>query len=147
MNVAWALAQAGGSGGGTGPRWVWPEQSTLPLKPLLWAATVLVGVLLLAWFGRLARRWWHRLEPVRVFWALGGRLGLTHADRWWLWRVGRRAKLASPITLLICPSTLRVHAEAQGGGRSLSVHDTRRLNEVIERLHGPGSASVNQASV
>lgn len=139
MNLLWLLAQAAAPAREEGPRWVWPDRSTLPLKPLLWAATILVGLIVAVWAGRLAIRWWRRLEPIRVFWGLGGRLGLSHAQRWWLWQVARRSELRSPITLLVCDSTLRVHAEvAYGphGGRH-----ARRVEEVVRRLHGPGAAT------
>ncbi len=97
----------------------WPDDATLPLRPMLVVASVVLG-LLLARQGWLAwGRWRVKLAPLRAYRDVARQARLGWADQWWLWRLARRQQLASPLTLLVCDATLAHHAQ-----------------QVAQRLHG-----------
>lgn len=123
-------------------RWVWPEESTLPLRPLLILATLVVGALAALWARRAVMGWWRRIRPLRVFWRIGGALGLSVNQRLWLWQVARGAGLESPITLLVCRATLEAHVEivAQRRPKRDASWHRRRAAAVARLLFEPNPA-------
>lgn len=91
----------------------WPKDSTLPARPIMLVAAVLVGVLLARqlWLG--GKRVYERLKPTRAFHEIAEQLGLGWSDQLWLWRLARRESLSSPLALLVCRSTLMHYARQQ----------------------------------
>lgn len=51
----------------------------------------------------------HSAAPLRLFLHVAGELGLTSAQKLALIRIARRQRLASPLTLLVCPQTFDHH--------------------------------------
>lgn len=88
----------------------WPDDATLPMRPMLFVAILVVGLLLVRklWIG--SKRLRLRLEPLRRYRAIARQVGLESSDQWWLWRLARSQGLSSPLTLLICRSTLTHYA-------------------------------------
>ena len=76
------------------------------IVPVAGVFMIVFSALSLVSFWRRHRRDPH---PLQVYYRLGERLGLSRRDRLLLWRVGRRAGLADPLALLICPDTLGLH--------------------------------------
>jgi len=137
--ATWLRAQVGGVEGGDSGEGllVWPETSTLPMEPFLIAATAVVAIFAGLWLRGIAGAWRRRMAPVRVFWRLGGRLGLSHGERWWLWRTAQRAGLETPITLLVSESTLRAHVGGfEPGADGRGGEGSRMLERVAWRLFG-----------
>lgn len=93
------------------PSW-WPRGgSSLPME-LVGYAFLAIGSVVLAWLSWNYARWtWRRTAPLRLFWSIARDLSLSRAQAFWLWRVARRQKLASPITLLLSPATLDHHLQ------------------------------------
>jgi hypothetical protein len=103
----------------------WPDGTTLPLRPILTVAIVLLAGLLIYYGWRRYRQLRGDLAPLWTYHQLASRTGLSLDDQWFLWRLSRRAKLGSPITLLICAATLDHHTER--AARHLGAVQGRRL--------------------
>ncbi len=110
----------------------WTHGPTLPLWPLAWlAATVAIAVC--AW--KVWRRWpaWRAaMQPVGLYVRLGRAQGLATLDLWLLWWIARRARLTTPLTLLVCDATLTHHADAVAD--DLSRGPARRVMRRVERV-------------
>ena len=123
------VAQAGGE---PPMRRFWTDGPTLPLWPLLMILGVVVGVLVgrQLWLNyRHARL---RIRPLLLFLVVARESGLSRIEQWRLWQIARRTGLTSPITLMICESTLRAHAERATAG--LAARTERRLNRAVDRI-------------
>lgn len=107
--------------------------------PVQWVL-IAAGLLMLVMAGLSLRVWWQtrheRSSPLSVFNKVAGDCGLTPGERLMLWRIARRRGLASPLTLMVSPTTLRHHARAscehRGSGRR--VREMRRVAALRRKL-------------
>ncbi|MEO1235166.1 MAG: hypothetical protein AAFX76_00100 [Planctomycetota bacterium] len=109
-------------------------------------AMIIVGGLLtllsvISLVGFLRRQ---RLRPhaLVLFNRVARRSGLTWADRWLLWRIGRGAGLPTPLTLMLCPGTLGFHARSGARrrmGKRRATLDLARAASIRRHLFGPGT--------
>lgn len=92
------------------------------------------------------RAWWRmrdqRPAPLLTFLQVCRLIDLPWADRWLLWRIARRQHLPSPLTLLLCPVTLRHHgrAYAETVGLANPAGRLRRVASLRRRLFGEDTA-------
>ena len=88
----------------------WKEGSTLPMEPLMWGMRLLGGAML-TYVGYVAwRNVRGKLGGVMDFRKVARGFGLGWMDCWVLWRGARACGLESPLTLMVCESTLRAYA-------------------------------------
>ena len=84
-----------------------------------------------------------RLRPhaLMVFNRVAREAGLTWADRWLLWKVGRHGGLPTPLTLMLCPGTLGAYARrsARHSGRRRGTLDLARAASIRRYLFGPAA--------
>ena len=87
------------------------SDAMIPLEWIMIAA----GLVLLLIGALSTYRWWKtrhlRSSPLLVFYRVGPGLGLHWQDLWLLYRIGRRARLPTPLALMMSPRTLEVHGE------------------------------------
>ncbi len=86
----------------------WPSGEGLMTVAYIFAGIAMFVAGRAAWIG--LGRLWHRSAPLRIYLDVAAQAGLGFGDRWWLWCVARKQKLASPITLLLSRGTLSHHA-------------------------------------
>jgi hypothetical protein len=114
------------------PSW-WPTGgSSLPLK---WLYVIAVGLIVFVTirFGvKYYRRLRRRLEPLRIYAQVAGKMGLSTEQRWTLWRVARQTGLTSPLTLLVCSDTLDWHGRQYVS--QLSGSGARSAERQLERI-------------
>lgn len=76
------------------------------IYPIMILAVVFIGVG--GWRWRQTRHL--RSKPLLTFHQLATSLGVTLGDQWFLARIARRSGLPTPLTLMLCPATMRHHA-------------------------------------
>ncbi len=91
------------------PRAEWLDSPVTQLGFILLGALAMVGVVKMALTAgkRLAKR----AEPLTLFNQMAAELGLDWDARWLLFRIARRQKLSTPLTLLLSGGTLQHHAD------------------------------------
>lgn len=80
-------------------------------------------------------------SPLRLFWSLCQAHGLLWRDRWLLWQLGRRQKVANPARLFVEP-------EHFDSARSRSLPDRYRANleRLQERLFAEGVSTTDRGA-
>ncbi len=101
-----------------------------------------VGAILVMMSLLSLRIWWQtrneRPAPLLAFLQVCAAIDLPWGDRLFLWRIARRERLASPLTLLLSPATLRHHGRsyATGVGLANPAGRLRRVASLRRRLFG-----------
>ena len=111
------ISEHWGSGGWVSTRW----------------AMVAIGALLVLLAIIAMTRWWRtrhlRSNPLLVFNQVAAELELPLRQRWLLFRIARQQALPSPLTLLLSPRTMRLHARAYAADKRVG----RRL-QIMQRV-------------
>lgn len=104
-------------------------------------AMVAIGALLILLAVIAMTRWWRtrhlRSNPLLVFNRVATELDLPWRQRWLLFCIARQQALPTPLTLLLSPRTMRLHARAYAAdkrvGRRLSI--MQRVAQMRRQLY------------
>lgn len=120
----------------------WGSDTTVSMEWLL----IAVGLLLLLIAGLSLRAWWRnrhlRSSPLTVFNQVATACRLSAGERLLLWRIARQQSLASPLTLMLSPTTLRHHGRSFGDRRSRAgqAFQMRRVARLRRKLFAESDA-------
>ena len=106
--------------------------SVIPVELLIAAIGLLLIVVALISAFRFWKSRHDNPHPLLVFHRLAKTAQLTLREQWLLYRIARRQALPSPITLLVSPRTLRLHANAYA--RGLNENAAKRCDQVVAAL-------------